>query len=293
MTVIESHREHGTHVKFVIDKCRCDDCRRANTAYERKRRARIEPAYVSATPSRRHIEGLRAAGVGLKTIAKRSGVSHGALSKLMYGTTTRRPSKRIRRETEAKILALTAADAADRAKIDAAPTWVLLDEMIAAGAPKSAIALALGTKGPGLQLGRDEVTASNARKVAELHAAWCAGTVMLERRDSHGNVYVAAPPKRVPREAADISDLLLDLAEIVEARNAEPWRADAACRSRPAYLWFPARGDRETMNAGLSICRACIVRPQCRAANLDRTEGTYGGLTASARRDLRRSEAAT
>jgi len=290
--VIESHREHGTHVKFVIDRCRCDDCRSANREYERARTARIEPAYVTATPARRHIEQLREAGVGLKTIAKRSGVSHGGLSKLMYGTTTRRPSKRIRRETEAKILAVTVADAADRAKISACPSWALHDEMIAAGAPKSAIAVELGQKGPGLQIGRAEITAANARRVADLHARWLAGQVTLTRRDSHGNTTVARPPTRAPREAADISDLLLDLAEIVEARNAEPWRASAACRGRPAYLWFPARGDDITRNAGLRICAACMVRDQCRAANIDRTEGTYGGLVAGARRRIRHEDAA-
>jgi hypothetical protein len=72
-------REHGTHARYVVDRCRCDRCRAATREYERERRARIEPAYVSAGPARRHVEELRAAGVGLKQVAKAAGLPHGTL----------------------------------------------------------------------------------------------------------------------------------------------------------------------------------------------------------------------
>lgn len=286
--------DHGTHACYVLDKCRCDDCHRANRDYERERAARIEPAYVAAHPAREHVRALTEAGVGLKTIAKKAGVSHGALSKLMYGDPQRGsgPSKRVRKTTLDKILAVTPRDAADGAKVAAEPTWQLIDEMIAAGVPRVRIAEGIGQKGPGLQLSCNLIAARNARAVAELHAAWKAGTVTLDKRDRHGGSVVAEPPVEQKRPGADISDLMLDLAEIVEERNSQTWRSDAACRGRPTYLWFPARGDYRTAEKALKICNACMVRNECRAANIDKQDGIFGGLTGKARRELRASEAA-
>lgn len=290
--VVDTHREHGTHVKYVIDVCRCEPCREANRAYERERRARIEPAYVAAGPARAHCRELMAAGVGLKQIIKTSGISSGAIWKLLYGKNGR-PSKRIRRETEQRILAITPAHIAGGAKIPAGPTWALVDEMVAAGAAKSEIAAAIGQTGPGLQLSRHLVMARSAAAIAELHAAWRAGSITLGRRDSWGNYTIATPPPPPERRpSADVSDLLLELAEIVEERTEQAeWRQTAACRGRPAYLWFPGRGDNETADRGRRICDACMVRDQCRAANFDQRDGTYGGLTAGARRQVKRLDA--
>lgn len=290
MTVVESHRQHGTHVKYVIDKCRCEPCREGNRIYERERAARLTPPYVSAAPARRHVEHLAAGGVGLKTIAKASGVSHGALSKLMYGTGTRGPSKRIRPETSAKILAVTPRDAADGARIDAGPSWEILDALIAQGMPKSQIAERLGQKGPGLQLSRDVVTARNARAVAELGREWRAGTLTYERRSKHGVETVTA---RAPEPVEQIDDLdaaVLDLAATLEARiDQADWRVQAACRGRNTWMWFPARGDVETLAAAKKICDSCFVREQCLEANLDQNDGVFGGKSGRERRQLRKT----
>lgn len=285
-------RSHGSYVKYKIDECRCPACTAANRAYVRGLNARLEPPYVAAGVARDHVRELMAAGVGLKRIVKVSGVSQGAMWKLMYGKNGV-PSKRIRRTTEQRLLAVAPADVAAGAKIPAGPSWRLLDEMIAAGVPKSQIAEHLGQAGPGLQLGRDEITARNAAAVADMHAAWVAGTVVFRRRDRWGNSTPIAPPPatRVRVAGADISELYYELADIVEARRDQTWRASAACRNRPAYLWFPARGDRAVTDAGLSICAACMVRDECRAANVDEPTGTYGGLTAYRRRALRQWDA--
>lgn len=291
---VESHRQHGTHVKYVIDRCKCDPCREANNRYERGRRSRIEPPYVSATAARAHVLELRAAGVGLKTVAEQAGVSHGALSKLIYGQQGRAPSKRIRRTTHERILAVTPAAARGTAKVDATTTKAQLADMIAAGIPKSTIAAALGAKGPGLQVAnRPQVAAKTARKVAELHTRWMAGTWTPVRRDSWGNTTPIATPVTVRQPGADITDLLLDLAEIVELRNDQAdWRAIAACRNRPTHMWFPQRGDQEMTAAALRICGACMVRDQCRAATFDERDGVYGGLSAGARRRIRQQDTA-
>jgi len=278
--------DHGTHACYVLDKCRCNDCRAASAAYNWELSHRIEPAYVSANPAREHLAALNAAGVGNKQVAKAAGIAYSTLGKLVYGHKGRPPSKRIRKATLDAILAVTPAAAADCARVPATRTWELIDAMLAAGVPRVRIAEAIGQRGA-LQLGRGLIHARHARAIARLHADWQAGRVELDKRDSYGrSVAVAAPTVR--RERADVSDLIIELAEIVEARNEQrEWRASAACRGRPTYLWFPARGDMETLERGLRICQACVVRAQCRAAHLDERDGVYGGLTGNARRQLR------
>lgn len=172
----DSRRAHGTRVKYVIERCRCEPCREAVRVYERNRqRAMRRPderwvPYVPAAKAREHVRTLMAQGVGPKSIAKLSGVPHGAVSKLIYGDYKGRgPSKRIRPETEAKLLAVTVASAAGAQKIPAGPTWALLDDLIARGWTKTWLARELGAKGPGLQIKRDLVRASTARKVEALH----------------------------------------------------------------------------------------------------------------------------
>jgi len=185
----DSHRPHGTYVKYVVERCTCEPCRAANREYERNRsRAMARPdqawvPYVPAGRARRHLAELAAAGVGLKTVAKVSGVSHGTLSKLVYGERARggRPSRRIRPETERRILAVTVGQAAGAQKIPAGPTWKLLDDLIARGFTKTWINHELGNTSGGLQIRRDLVRASTARKVEALHRR-LAG--------------VAAPPRR-------------------------------------------------------------------------------------------------
>jgi hypothetical protein len=285
-----SHREHGSNAKYKVEGCRCTDCSQATSKHNRARARSVEPAYVTAGPARAHVRELSEAGVGLKQIVKACGVSQGALWKLMYGKNGK-PSKRIRRSTEQRILAVTPADVAPGGRIDAAPTWVLIDEMVAAGTAKTEIAAAIGQSGP-LQLARTTVTARNARAVADLHTAWCEGRVTLGRRDCWGNYRIAQPPSREPKPTADVSDLYLELAEILEERAAQSeWRQRAACRNRPTYLWFPGRGDGETTQRGLTVCSWCPVRDECRAANFDTPSGTYGGLTAAARRSVKRRDA--
>jgi len=286
---------HGTKARYALNGCRCDECQVARRAYEAELKNRVEPAYVSAGPARDHVRELMAAGVGLKRIVKVSGVSQGALWKMMYGKRqpngVQQPSKRIRKATADKLLAVTPADVADGGKVDATRTWELIDEMVAAGVPKVRIARLIGQNTGGLQLSRNQVSGRNARAVADVHRRWRTGDLELGRNDRWGNRTVAVPPPS-ERGQADISDLLVELAEIIEERNAQPWRADAACRNRPTYLWFPARGDVRTTDKAMQICRACLVRDECRAANLDQPDGIYGAMSAKARRELRRSDQA-
>jgi hypothetical protein len=118
--------QHGTSAAYRLDHCKCIPCARAATAAESTRR-RLKAygrynKYVPALPVREHVRALMDAGVGLKTIAKRSGVSTGTLSKLIYGVYApgtyphrgrngkgdliRPPSRRVLRETAEKLYAI-------------------------------------------------------------------------------------------------------------------------------------------------------------------------------------------
>lgn len=176
-----SHREHGTYVKYVVDKCRCDPCRKANSEYEKartRRKAYGREPWVDAEPARRHVRRLMAPypgatnGVGWKRVAQLAGVSTGCVWKLVYGKNGK-PSKRIHEDTEAKLMAITPDMAAPRSTVPADETWKLIDELLALGIPKARIGRAL-TKNPrtqSLQLSRAFVTKAHADRIKALHDA--------------------------------------------------------------------------------------------------------------------------
>lgn len=174
-----STRKHGSYVKYVIERCRCEDCREANREYEHRRTRRKAYGgdywpWVDAKRARKHVRALMGSrpggkdGLGPKRIAKLSGVPHGAISKLIYGDYGRGmpPSKRIHRETERKLLAVKPSAAF---LIDAAPTWRQIDELVAFGFPKSRIALAIGKGSATLQFSDDLIKRDNADAIARLH----------------------------------------------------------------------------------------------------------------------------
>ena len=173
----DSHRAHGTYVKYVQERCHCEPCKAANRDYERRRQAAIRnpdqvwAPYVPAGPARRHAQQLAAAGLGLKQLARVSGVSHGTLTKLIYGDQVRGagPSKRIRQSTADRILAVTAADRAGGSRVAAESTWQLIEELVAAGYTKCWIAAQLGRRNSNLTRRGPQVTAATARLVGELH----------------------------------------------------------------------------------------------------------------------------
>lgn len=142
---------HGTHACYVLDRCRCDDCRAATRRYEnhRSKWARefpyIEPPLIDAQPVRRRVKRLIDAGMGLKRIAEVSGVPHGAISKLIYGdyVTGRKPSRRVRRETAERLLGCPY-DLGDGAKVDATEAKAIVTELVARGWAKRSIARRIG-----------------------------------------------------------------------------------------------------------------------------------------------------
>lgn len=132
---------HGTYAMYTLDGCRCEPCALAASRYERDRVRRVaygRSEMVDAGPVREHIAALSAAGVGLKRITAVSGVSGGALTKIVYGVsrgdgTHRPPAARVRKTTADRILAVTSADTAPSADVDATGTRRRLQALAALG----------------------------------------------------------------------------------------------------------------------------------------------------------------
>lgn len=290
----EHPRPHG-RTRYVLggyagdQPCRCDVCRQGARTYEAERKKRTVPAYVGADPAREHIEYLSTQGVGLKQIAKVSGVAHGALWKIVYGVPSigRGPSKRIRKTTLDAILAVTPRDGADGSRVPAGATIADVRTLLGRGWTKRAIAQAIGRGDEnGLQvLGHETVTRRNARAIRALLDQPVPETV--------GKAWsVRYQAEAVPEEAPDPEHysrdrVTLRLVELLEARIDENgWRKRAACIGKPPWMFFPARGDWRGLDAAKAVCATCPVQAECLAANLDQRDGVFGGLSAHERRDM-------
>lgn len=170
---------HGSYGRGVVGGCGCELCAVVRRRHEREVEELVgptiggRPRYVPAEAARRHLAALAEAGVGLKSVAVLSGVSHGSLSKIVYGEPSKQrpPSRRTRPETLERVLAVTLSSAAGGQRVDAGPTWALIDELLAAGHSRASLARQLGSRAasPTLQIGRLRVRASTARAVEDLH----------------------------------------------------------------------------------------------------------------------------
>lgn len=164
---LSAARPHGDRLRYV-GGCRCDDCRQANTAYERARsQARADGDWngiVSADAARKHLVKLSKKGIGRRAVAAASDVGETVLCDIRRGT-----KRNIRARTERRILSVTEGAASDRALIDAGPTWKLINQLLAVGFTKTRLAHELGRKTPALQLNKHKITARNAYAVERMH----------------------------------------------------------------------------------------------------------------------------
>lgn len=171
--------QHGTRAAYVLDRCRCLPCSRANAEAEgwreRQKAYGRYDKYVDAGPAREHLRHLMATGMGLKQIYRQPGVSAGQVWKLLYGKKqadgVRTPSVRILRTTAERLLAIEPS-LAGGALIDNADTTRRLQALVAVGWSATRIGARLGidaTNMPPLIHGRRPVTASTATKVHEVY----------------------------------------------------------------------------------------------------------------------------
>jgi len=163
-----NHWPHGVRARYSAG-CRCDGCRAANTAYEKKRasirRKEGPDIIVSADRARRHLKRLSKRDVGRRAVSAAADVGDTTLQKIITGKKTH-----IRRSTEKHILEVTAEAASDAARVDAGPPWRLLNQLIEQGWSKAELARRLGYKTPALQVSKTSVLVKTAHKVKLLHA---------------------------------------------------------------------------------------------------------------------------
>lgn len=163
----------GTRSRYV-GGCRCDACRRANNDYRRqverhKRRvsygieAPKPPTDCSPDEARAHLLWLRSVGVGRRTVAAKTGLSQSALQRIAWGD-----RGRIKITTANRILAVGKGNAPAGARVDAAATWRLINDMVYLGAKKVWIAEQLGNQ-RALQIGKVTVLRRTASAIAR---AW-------------------------------------------------------------------------------------------------------------------------
>ena len=137
-----------------------------NKVLERRRSKGIETLFDN-TEAREHLRWLSANGVGWRTVHEQTGLSQTAINNIRLGR-----FRRSRRETIDAILAVGTHNRAGGGRVDAGPTWRLIEDMLRYGYTKTYIAGRLGSsaKRPALQIKRELVLQSTADAVAELHA---------------------------------------------------------------------------------------------------------------------------
>ena len=166
-TELAAAKPHGNRVRYM-GGCRCADCRRANTEYE-KGRARARKAgdwngIVDAARASAHLRRLSRIGIGRRVVSEVSSVPESILHEVKRGRRLR-----IRARTERRILAVGRAQASDAALVPAGGTWRLIDELIEEGYSVSFLARRLGYAKPALQFNRGLITVRNAARVQRLH----------------------------------------------------------------------------------------------------------------------------
>lgn len=136
---------HGTRASYVKG-CKCAPCRAANARYAKLAKYRADKGItvlVDAAPVKAHLEQLRAAGIGKRTIAARSGVALTVISRLI-GIDTSRPARRVHPDTARKLLAVTVDDHADGSFTDALGARRRLQALVALGWTQTEIATRIG-----------------------------------------------------------------------------------------------------------------------------------------------------
>lgn len=160
----------GSRAKYMGARCRCMLCRAANSRYETERAAARrhgdDNGLVAAVAARVHLFALSRQGVGRRAVGAACDVGDTTLQQIRSGAKTQ-----IRKNTERRILAVTAAAVSDHALVSAKKTHRRLAVLREEGFTKTELARRLGSKArtPSLQLKSNRVIAINAVKVERLY----------------------------------------------------------------------------------------------------------------------------
>lgn len=150
-----ANHQHGTSACYVLDRCRCTPCRTASSADDLARR-RLQAygrydALVDAEPIRNHIRALTAAGMGIKSIQRASGINGGTMWAILYGKYPDRPDhpdhcpprRRVSKRVAEQLLAVQL-QLADGARVDPTGTRRRLQALVTRGWTLTSLATRLG-----------------------------------------------------------------------------------------------------------------------------------------------------
>jgi hypothetical protein len=216
---------HGTRARYSGARCRCDDCRRANTAYERERaKARAAGDWnglVDAGRVREHMRKLSAAGVGRRKIADISGVAETVLQDIRNGSKTK-----IRARSERAILAVTAeAGLDDQTLLAGQVAHRQIAELVALGFTRAELARRLGHRAPALQYKTTKLRARTIARIDRLYRE-LRREHLLDRLSAAVRAKDSVAFKAIESEAAEF--LELDREALLEAYRAHVARRNAA-----------------------------------------------------------------
>jgi len=165
---------HGRRARYATG-CKCDECRRANNEYEKRRNKKRHQGdwngRVDAGKARAHLAWLSANGVGRHSVSAATNVPDSILYGIITGARTR-----VAARNERKILAVDLSVRADKVLISSRETWKLIDELLNGGYTKRQLAKWLGYKSPALQWKRGKpITVRNAGRMERLYKLIDAG----------------------------------------------------------------------------------------------------------------------
>lgn len=124
--------------------------------------------FVNAARSRRRLRYLARCGIGRYAVAEITGLAHTTVRRIRNGK-----AKMVLDSTESAILLVTKDGYSASTLVDAAPTWLRINELLDEGFTKAALVRRLGYKQSrgheSLQLNPDRVTARNEARVRRLY----------------------------------------------------------------------------------------------------------------------------
>jgi lambda repressor-like predicted transcriptional regulator len=180
---------HGTNARYVTHRCRCADCRRASAAdaaWRRRQHGYGRPRLVDPEQTQTHVRALQTRGMSLTSIDQAAEFVRGTVSRILY-----LGERRIRRDTEARILAITPPSPSPGRGDPTVGARRRLQALACHGWPLNWITAEAGVSRTSL------VRALNGHSVRAVTAE--AVSTTYER------LWNAAPPQRTPRQQAAVT----------------------------------------------------------------------------------------